>query len=146
IALGVYLLTIAPHLTWANGALDGVELVVASSTLGISHPPGYPTYIILGKLFSTIPLGAHAFRYNLFSAVSMAVAVGLTTLTIGTLYPRVRPSAALATVLLFAFTPLVWSQAIVTEVYALNVLMVATFLLAWSRSGASFRSGLFLGL
>ena len=52
IALGLYLLTIAPDLTWANASLDGVELVTASATLGIPHPPGYPTYVILGKAFS----------------------------------------------------------------------------------------------
>lgn len=146
IALGVYLLTIAPHLTWANGAIDGAELVVASSTLGVAHPPGYPTYIILGKLFSYIPIATIAFRYNLFSTVSISLAVGLVTLTIGTLYPRVRPMVALAAALLFAFSPLVWSQATVTEVYGLNLFMVAAFLFIWSRTGTSFTSGFFLGL
>lgn len=146
IALGTYVLTLAPDLTWSNGALDGVELVVASSTLGIAHPPGYPTYILLGKLFSLLPFGTVAFRYNLFSAVSISLAVGVLTLTIGALYPRVRPQVAMAAALLFAFSPLVWSQAVVTEVYGLNLLAVAAFLLAWSRTGASFKSGIFLGL
>ena len=146
IALGTYVLTLAPDLTWSNGALDGVELVVASSTLGIAHPPGYPTYILLGKLFSLLPFGTVAFRYNLFSAVTISLAVGLVTLSIGTLYPRVRPEVAMAAALLFAFSPLVWSQAVVTEVYGLNLLMVASFILLWSRTGASFRSGIFLGL
>lgn len=146
IALGTYVLTLAPDLTWSNGALDGVELVVASSTLGIAHPPGYPTYILLGKLFSLLPFGTVAFRYNLFSAVSISLAVGVLTLTIGALYPRVRPQVAMAAALMFAFSPLVWSQAVVAEVYGLNLLAVAAFLLAWSRTGASFRSGIFLGL
>lgn len=146
LSLGVYLLTIAPHLTWANGALDGAELVIASSTLGVAHPPGYPTYIILGKLFSLFPFGTVAFRYNLFSTVTVSLAVGLVTLTIGTLFPRVRPMPALAAALLVAFSPLVWSQATVTEVYGLNLLMVAAFLLVWSRTGTSFTSGIFLGL
>lgn len=146
VALGVYLITLAPDLTWAHAASDGVEFIVASSTLGIAHPPGYPVYIILGKLFTLLPLGTVAFRYNLFSAVTTAAAISLLTLAIGMVNPRVRPTTATAAALLFAFTPLVWSQAVVAEVYGLNLLMVAAFLLAWSRSGVSIWSGIWLGL
>jgi hypothetical protein len=144
-ALGVYLLTLAPDLTWANAAIDGGELITASATLGIPHPPGYPVYVLLGKLFSLLPLGGVAFRYNLFSAVAAAGAVGLAVLIIASLYPRVRPMTALAAALLLGFSPLVWSQAVVAEVYALNLLLLAAFLLAWSR-GAVVWSGLWLGL
>ncbi len=146
IALGVYLLTLAPDLSWANGAYDGAELITASVTLGIPHPPGYPTYVLLGKLFSLLPMGTVAFRYNLFSAVSAATAVGLVVMTIGSLHPRIRPAAAMSAALLFGFTPLVWSQAIVAEVYSLNLLMIAAFLLVWSRRGTGASSSLLLGL
>ncbi|MCZ2114392.1 MAG: DUF2723 domain-containing protein [Anaerolineae bacterium] len=146
IALGVYVLTLAPDLSWANGAYDGAELITASATLGVSHPPGYPTYILLGKLFSLLPLGSVAFRYNLFSAVCAAAAVGLTVLIIGTLRPRIRLEAAASAALLFGFAPLVWSQAVVAEVYSLNLFMLAAFLLAWSRRGANVSSGFWLGL
>lgn len=146
IVLGVYLLTIAPDLSWANSAIDGVELITASATLGIPHPPGYPTYTVLGKVFSLLPLGTVAFRYNLFSAVTTAAAVGLAILTIGTLHPRVRPIVALSTALLLGFSPLVWSQAVVAEIYGLNLLMLATFLYVWSRRGASWVSAIWLGL
>lgn len=146
IAMGVYLLTIAPDITWANAALDGPELITASATLGVSHPPGYPTYIVLGKFFSFLPIGTVAFRYNLFSAVTTASAVGLLILVIGKLHSEVRPVAALSTALLFAFAPLVWSQAIVAEIYSLNLLMVAAFLYVWSCKGSSRWSGLCLGL
>ncbi|MBP9501655.1 MAG: DUF2723 domain-containing protein [Candidatus Promineofilum sp.] len=146
IALGVYVLTLAPDLSWANGAYDGAELITASVTLGIPHPPGYPTYVLLGKLFSLLPMGTVAFRYNLFSAICAAAAVGLVVLTIGALQPRIRPAAAVSAALLFGFTPLVWSQAVVAEVYSLNLLMIAAFLLVWSRRGAGASSSLLLGL
>lgn len=146
IALGVYILTLAPDLNWANGAYDGAELITASVTLGIPHPPGYPTYVLLGKLFSLLPMGTVAFRYNLFSAICAAAAVGLVVLTIGALQPRIRPAAAVSAALLFGFTPLVWSQAVVAEVYSLNLLMIAAFLLVWSRRGAGASSSLLLGL
>ena len=146
IALGVYVLTIAPDLTWANAALDGVELVTASATLGIPHPPGYPTYVILGKAFSWLPVGSVAFRYNLFSAVAVAGAAGLLVLAIGARNPRGRPAAAMAAALLFAFAPLVWSQAVVAEIYGLNLLFLAAFLFVWLRRGVSVWSGFWLGL
>jgi hypothetical protein len=147
VALAVYLVTLAPDLTWSNSAMDGGEVITASVTLGISHPPGYPAYVLLGKLFSLLPLGTIAYRYNLFSAVCMAGAVGLLMLAIGSLH-RMRVSAPVATTaaLLFAFTPLVWGQAIVAEVYALNSLALAAFLLAWSRRSAPIWTGLWLGL
>ncbi len=147
VALVVYLTTLAPGLTWANAALDGGEVITASMTLGIPHPPGYPTYVLLGKLFSFLPLGTIAYRYNLFSAVCAAGAVGLLALAAGSLHPtRVSAPAAASAALLFAFTPLVWGQAIVAEVYALNALFLAVFLLVWSRRSSPGWAGLWLGL
>ncbi len=146
VALGVYLLTIAPDLTWANASPDGVELITASATLGIPHPPGYPTYIVLSKLFSLLPVGTVAFRYNLFSALAASLTVGLVVLTIGVLHAHVRPVGAAAAALLFGFAPLVWSQALVTEIYPLHLLLLVLFLLVWSRDKASIGVGVWLGL
>jgi hypothetical protein len=148
IAMLIYLLTLAPDLTWANASADGGELITASVTLGIPHPPGYPTYILLGKLFSFIPVGTIAFRFNLFSAVCMALATGLLAMTIVQQERTSTPSRliGMAAALTFAFTPLVWSQAVVAEVYALNMLMVSAFLFLLLRRGVNIGSGLFLGL
>ena len=146
LALLVYGLTLTPDLSWANAATDGGELITASATLGIPHPPGYPTYVVLGKLFSLLPWGTIAFRYNLFSAVCVAAAAGVLMPAIHTIYPSVRLPAAVAAALLFAFAPLVWSQAVIAEVYGLNLLLLAFFLLLWSRRGASPAAGLALGL
>ena len=146
VALGIYLLTIAPDLTWANASPDGVELITASATLGIPHPPGYPTYVVLGKLFSLLPMGTVAFRYNLFSALAASMTVGLVALIIGILHAQVRPVTAAAAALLFGFAPLVWSQALVAEIYPLNLLLLALFLLAWNGNGASIWIGIWLGL
>lgn len=147
LALGIYLLTLAPDLSWDNAATDGGELITAAVTLGIPHPPGYPLYVVLGKLFSLLPLGTVAWRFNLLSAVCGALAVGILVLAIGTFHRgRVRLPVAAAAALLFGFTPLVWSQAIVAEVYTLNLLLLAAFLLVWSRGGASGWAGFWLGL
>ncbi len=146
-AFTTYLLTIAPDLTWANFGSDGGELITASITLGIPHPPGYPTYVLLGKLFSLLPVGSIALRFNLFSAAATAGAAGLVTAVARQLTPAdSRHWAALATGLSFAFAPLVWGQAIITEVYGLNLLFLAAFLWLLIGKRPSLLAGLLLGL
>lgn len=41
---------------------DDGETITASCTLGIQHPPGYPLFSLIGKIFSFIPVGEPAFR------------------------------------------------------------------------------------
>ncbi len=144
IALAVYAPTVARDLTWSG---DSGELITAAMTLGVPHPPGYPTYVLLGRLFALLPVGLVAWRFNLFAAVCAAAAAGLLAATIRRAGgARVRPVAAVAAALTFAFLPLVWSQAVVAEVYSLNLLMVATFLLVWAARGPGLAAGLCLGL
>lgn len=144
IALIVYAVTLAPDLTWANFSGDGGELITAAVTLGIPHPPGYPTYVLLGKLWSFLPVGTLALRFNLLSAVSVALASGVVCLTALDL-TRARV-AAVAAALSLAFTPLIWGQALVAEVYGLNLLCLALFLWALLGQRPSGLTGLLLGL
>ncbi len=124
--------TLAPGLTWAHDGADGGDLAAAVAAGGVPHPPGYPTYLRLGRLFAFLPLRDVAFRLNLMSAVCAAIAVGLVFLVIvGLCGDDSLPAigAAAAAVLMFAFSPVFWSQAVITEVYALNALFVALLLL-----------------
>ena len=72
-ALAIYLVALTPSLSYLSP--DGSELATIPSLLGLAHPPGYPLYIWLGKLFSLLPLGDVAFRMNLMSASSAAFAM-----------------------------------------------------------------------
>ena len=116
----------APGLTWAHDSSDGGELATAAHSLGIPHPPGYPTYVLLSHVFTRLPIGEVATRTNLFSAVCAAGAAALLTWTLS----RMRPglSAAVGAGLMLAFSPLLWSQALVTEVHTLNALFTALLL------------------
>lgn len=155
-ALAVYGLTLAPDLTFANFGADGGELITAAVTLGIPHPPGYPTYVFLGKLFSYLPLGTIAYRFNLFSAVSMALAAGfVAAIARHEMAPdrekHGRSTAAVAIVpvaagLTFAFMPQVWGQALIAEVYALNAFFLAAFLWALLTERPAGQVGVLLGL
>ncbi|MCE9583140.1 MAG: DUF2723 domain-containing protein, partial [Planctomycetes bacterium] len=109
---------------------DCGELVTAARVLGVAHPPGYPLWCLLGKVFTWIPIGTVAFRVALLSAVCAGVTVGIVALLI----TRITRSsvAAAAGALLLAFSDDLWSQAIIPEVYTLNTLFLALALdLTW---------------
>lgn len=147
LAFLVYWLTLAPDLTWSHHGGDGGELITAAVTLGVPHPPGYPTYVILGNVLSRLPVGSVAYRFNLFTAVCTALAAGFVTATVFTFPPkRQNWAGALAAGLTFAFLPLVWHQALITEVYGLNLLLLAAGLWALLSGRPAWLVGFFWGL
>jgi hypothetical protein len=144
VTLLVYGITAVPDLTFAFSSGDGGELITAVLTGGIPHPPGYPTYLLLGKLAALLPVHPIAYRFSLFSAFCGAAAAGVTSATSRSLGLTGWVTALPG--LILAFMPLVWQQAVVAEVYALNLALVALFL--WSLLGKrpSWLTGLLLGL
>ena len=50
-----YYVTLAPTITWEHEGVDSGDLVTAAYTLGVAHPPGYPLFILLAKLFTSLP-------------------------------------------------------------------------------------------
>ena len=130
-SFAVYARTLAP--TVDSG--DGPELAAAALTLGVPHPTGYPLYSLLGHLWTrAIPLGDPAWRLNLLSAVCAALAVALLAASAARLARSV--TAGWLAGGLLAFSPLLWSQATVVEVYALHLLLVVGALGAWLRFDA----------
>jgi len=133
----LYAATAAPSLGWR----DAPEFTVTAYTLGVSHPAGFPTYNLLAKLLTFLPLASLAFRVTLFSALAAALAlvflhrlVASAAIEIG---DRAAAWAACGTVLLFGLGPTFWSNAGETEVYTLNVFFLALVLLCavkWSMS------------
>jgi hypothetical protein len=127
---GVYLLTLTPSLSYLSP--DGNELATIPYILGLAHPPGYPVYTWLGKLFTLLPFGDVAHRVNLMSATLGAAAAGGVFLIAIWLLPARMPgrrAAAAVSALLLAFGPTVWSQSVIAEVYAPNLAFVALTLL-----------------
>jgi len=130
---------------------DSGELQFAAWLAGLSHPTGYPLYLILGWLWShgldALGLAGPARAMTLLSALFGALAVGLTYLLAVALIGQsragdhsARPAeriAALIAALTFAWTPTLWSQAVITEVYTLHAALVAALLwlaLLWRGS------------
>ena len=71
--LAIYIRTLAPSLLLG----DSAEFQTLAVTLGMTHPTGYPVYLLLGKLFTLLPVGTIPARVNLLSAVCGALALGL---------------------------------------------------------------------
>src|SRR5918998_4208597 len=107
---------------------DSPMLQAAVPVLGVGHPTGYPTYMMLTHLFTYLPVGDAAYRINLASAVSGVLAVAAVYCA-GLVIGR-RVVAAAAGALAFGFSEAFWSQAVIAEVYTLNALFVALVLLS----------------
>ncbi|MBQ9431139.1 MAG: DUF2723 domain-containing protein [Kiritimatiellae bacterium] len=148
----VYFFTLGPSVTLE----DSGELAVAGDHLGVPHPPGYPIWTICAYLFSRIfswvtfrGQPTPAWSISLLSAVFAALAAGVTAMLISrsasdmlhqtqnddsvagdasstSHYPLLCWAGGVGGSLIFAFSPVMWSQATIVEVYTLNA-----FFLMW---------------
>ncbi len=139
--LAAYLLTLAPGVVWSGAGIDSGDLAAAVAVGGVPHPTGYPTLMLIGLAARAIPLGDLALRLNVLTALAAAASL----IPLGLLAARLRPTAGVpmplpraaagaAVLTVYGFAPLVWSNAIVLEVYAL------TSLLLWSSVYAALRA------
>ena len=84
ISLALYVKTMAPSVSfWDTG-----EFIASSYTMGVPHPPGSPLYVLLGRVFTLLPVGEVAWRVVLMSALSSALAVWCTYLSAAALARR----------------------------------------------------------
>lgn len=124
IVLIVYLWTIAPTLAfWDCG-----EFITCSYILGIPHPPGTPLYVIIGRLFSLLPISKDiGYRVNFFSAFSSALSAAFLYLVIVKIISIIANKKennfihhfiALSGALLSAFAFSVWDNSVEAEVYS----------------------------
>lgn len=141
ITAALYLSSVAPSvLTFGQASYDAASLQTRAYVLGIGHPTGYPTFILLGKLFTYLPVGEVAFRVSLSSAFYGILAVLFCYLTALRLTRRAGVSALAA--LLLAVGPGLWSQAVIAEVYTLNAAFISAtlyVLVLWRGSGKEWQ-------
>lgn len=127
LALAANLLGLAPTV----GGGDSGELIVVATALGGAHPPGYPLYTLLAHAFSWLPFATPALAINAFSAfcgAGTAALLVLLILELGVTWPT-----ALASALLFTFSPLAWEYNTAAEVFPLNNVFAVTALYVWTK-------------
>ncbi|HOW28541.1 MAG TPA: DUF2723 domain-containing protein [Elusimicrobiota bacterium] len=139
----LFLITGGLYLAGASPSIyggDTGELSVSSSLLGIPHAPGYPLYVLLGKLFSVIiPWGADAYRISLLSSMVTALSVLLIHSILTDIFedgeggPRATALSWIGA-LCTAFIPILWDQAQLAEVFSLNLLMACACLKLFQKT------------
>ncbi|MHB1355240.1 MAG: protein O-mannosyl-transferase family [Anaerolineae bacterium] len=130
-ALGLYVATLAPSILPA----DSGEFQLTSAVLGIAHPPGYSLYILLGKLFTLLPLGDIAYRVNLMSAVFSALTLSVLCYSLER-HTHSR-TAALTAVILLGTSSTFWAQSTTANIRSLTTLLTTlclATLLAWGEN------------
>lgn len=154
----VYFLTLGPSV----GLEDSGELAVAGDHLGVPHPPGYPIWTIISwvfaRVFSFVTFRGQptpAWSISLASAFFGALAAGCTSMLITRSASDMLASAhnslrsaskkldeilcyvgGVAGSLIFAFSPVMWSQSTIVEVYALGaffLMLVMLLTYRWMR-------------
>jgi len=113
---------------------DWGEMQVQPTILGIAHPTGYPTYLLLAHFAELVPLGSVAFRANVLSALFVALA--LATVVLIEVRLGVRPILAAAAALALGAVGTIWAAATVAEVNPLHLLFAALILhrgLVWAE-------------
>lgn len=149
-ALVLYLLTVAPTASF----WDAGEFIAIAHGLQVSHPPGAPFYMLVGRLFSMfVPSDLIALSVNLVSVFSSAFTILLTYWIIVRLLREFSPDTRegnsgpfSATTLqrfggvvgacTFAVTDSFWFNAVEAEVYAMSMLftaLVVWLIMKWSE-------------
>lgn len=123
----LYLLALAP--TIYN--LDSAELTTAVATGGLVRATGYPLYLLLGRVWSWLPIGDVGYRTNLFSAFSGALTVALAERILRRL--RIGPFATFGALGLLACAPFFWALSLIAEVYTLHTALMAGLILLLLR-------------
>ncbi len=138
-SLVIYYLTVAPTVSfWDCG-----EFIACSYRMAVPHPPGAPLYLLVGRIFSLIPIFSDiAKRVNLISVISSAFTILFLYLIIVLMiqqylknvqngfYRYIPYVSAVIGSLTFAFTTSFWFNAVEAEVYAPSMLF--TSLVVWS--------------
>ena len=135
VAAGVFLFTLVAYsmtLTSSVPFWDSGEFIATAYVLGIPHPPGTPLYVLIGRIFSMVPIASVAVMVNWLSAIGSALAV-LFTFLLTARFIRLcqgdnrKPSdeiiawiGGVSAALFTAFSKTYWDSAIEAEVYALS--------------------------
>ncbi|MEM6647773.1 MAG: DUF2723 domain-containing protein [Bacteroidota bacterium] len=143
----VYLLTVAPTASfWDSG-----EFIAIANQLQVSHPPGAPFYMLVGRFFSMfVPDAFISLSVNMVSVLSSSLTVFLTHLIIVRLVREWQGAASEWTTgdrivalaggvigaLTYAVTDSFWFNAVEAEVYAFSMFFTAIvvwLIMKWSE-------------
>ena len=138
-------MTLAPTVSfWDCG-----EFIATSYTMAVPHPPGSPLFLLLGRIFTMLPIGDDiAYRVNIISPLTSAAAIIFLYFIIILLTEEFRGKVkdlsdqivvyggAFIGAMTFAFTDSHWFNAVEAEVYAMSTFFTAIvvyLILKWNE-------------
>jgi tetratricopeptide (TPR) repeat protein len=138
IAFSVFALSLVMYALTVQNTVpfwDSGEFIATSYVLGIPHPPGTPLYVLIGRLFTLVPIANIASRVNFMSSLAAAFAVLLTYLIIVKLINAMWRAGSKAErwvayvggvvgALFMAFSTSFWDSAVEAEVYDISSAMM----------------------
>lgn len=130
----VFLRTVTPGMQQG----DGTELATAAYTLGVPHPTGYPLYMLLSKIWimwTGFLIREPILQTTIFSAVCIAVACGLVFRMLLDFFVNKWQETPLKYLVVICVSAAIscgllryhWSNAVVTEVYGFQFLIMIAF-------------------
>ncbi|MFC2060943.1 tetratricopeptide repeat protein [Elusimicrobiota bacterium] len=145
ILLAISLLYLVPQAFTGLYVGDSGELIAAAKILGNAHPPGYPLFSLVGKLFLLFPASNPAYRMNMAQSVLGSIAVILIFLIVRFVLSGNKGAAGLFGALFLLGSGFFVNQCAVAEVFMLNLVMILLVLYALlNRKYAA--AGLFAGI
>jgi tetratricopeptide (TPR) repeat protein len=169
VAIVVYFGTVTPSVTFT----DSGELSEACSTLGISHPTGYPLFTMLGYLWTLLPLPlSNVYKLNLLASIWTALSAVVFFTWIRDLSAhlcreikreqinkkkKIKPEyvsllsdedlvnkLSLVLAITYAFALTIWAQAVAIEVYSLQLLIFNLLIFLLLRSYINISNNFYL--
>jgi len=143
----IYILTVQPTMSfWDCG-----EFLACAYTMGVPHPPGAPLHVLVGKIFTLLPLAEDiGLRMNYLSVFSSSLSVLLLYLVsikvilnwkgkLESTFDIIAVTAASAIgALSYAFCDSFWFNAMEAEVYGFGTFLVTlciyTMMVWWDRA------------
>ncbi|MEK7550596.1 MAG: DUF2723 domain-containing protein, partial [Patescibacteria group bacterium] len=121
--LAIYLKTLLPGV----GFWDTGEFQTIPYTFDIGHPTGYPTYVVIGKIFLTIfHFNSVAWRMNFLSAIFVSLGIYIFSYLLFKLTKKLF--LAITFGILLSVNPTLWTVAIKADPHALHFLFTSLFI------------------
>src|SRR3990167_1037566 len=129
IPLALYVKTLAPTYI----PVDSAEFALCMHFAGICHPPGFPLYVLIGKVFTDfLPFGTLIYKANLLSAIFGAGTILFVFLALKEL--KVKAEIAFLLAIFFAVNSVFWEFATSADVFTFATFLIAlTFLFSFRR-------------
>ncbi len=128
----LYVRSLQPYVGfWDTGEMQTVPYI-----LGVAHPTGYPTVILMGWAFThLVAFGNVAWRMNLCCALCYAATAGI--LVWSSMRAGAHAVVAIALGIAYGTVPLIWTHATYADVFAPTALLAAVTIAALDRAMAT---------